>query len=137
MAMPLDPPPSGGGGDPSPRGSGPSAGAPPSNAARSAGTTRSRSPPMLPSVNDGATRGVGFAIDVRDAPIVADDRDVACLALPAGDVRALAQPGEAEREECGDGVHAAVMLRPGHRQPRHQALRVVREADPVDAVGGL
>src|SRR2546429_3253890 len=32
---------------------------------------------------------------------------------------------------------ATVMLRPGHRQPRHQALRVVREAAPVDAVGGL
>src|SRR5881227_3378280 len=31
----------------------------------------------------------------------------------------------------------AVVLRPGHRQPRHQALRVVREADPVNAVGGL
>src|SRR4029077_7742822 len=29
------------------------------------------------------------------------------------------------------------MLRPGHRKPRHQALRVVREADPVGAVGGL
>src|SRR2546429_692959 len=102
MAMPLDPPPSGV--DPSPPGSGAPAGEP----AERVQVVRLDAVEVvlgLGVLHPEHRVGVSLPIDVRDAPIVADDGDVARLALPAGDVRALAEPGEAECEQCADGVH--------------------------------
>ena len=56
--------------------------------------------------------GVGLAVDVRDAPVVADDGDVARLSLPARDLRVSVRmkqrerrrrTGEEERDSSGDG----------------------------------
>ncbi len=51
---------------------------------------------------------IGFAVHVRDAPVVADDRDALRLLLPAGDV-ALRGGGLQNREETEDGMHGRIL----------------------------